>query len=77
MDNYDYLDFNSVEENKRSNRYMERMLDDEFEYIKNKLKGCNYCGEPIDINRIKELVVGAYYVGKFDSDNFMGRFKKR
>lgn len=47
--------------------WRKQMLNDDYNYIIERIKGGKYGGKEIDIDNIKELVVGAYYVGKLDN----------
>ncbi len=43
--------------------YRKYQLEMDYEMVIEKLIGGKYCGKEIDIYNIRELVVGAYYVG--------------
>ena len=51
----------------RDDEWRNKILDEEYESIMKAIVGGKYAGKTIDVYNIKELVVAAYYIGKFDN----------
>ena len=54
---------------------LQPLIDEQYKRIADKLSGGLLCGQSIDPNDTKQMVVAAYYAGEAESRNQYGKYR--